>query len=78
MIKTKRTQPSTHEVQANETSMRQAFPDQSGNDPLRHLTLQVPESVRRELKTVASQQGTTVREIVQTAIRKELDLRQLP
>ncbi|WP_394274865.1 hypothetical protein [Luteococcus sp.] len=53
--------------------MKDALPQHEESDPLRHLTIQVPESLRRELKTRASQQGTTVRQIVVTAIQQELD-----
>lgn len=53
--------------------MKEALPQHEESDPLRHLTIQVPESLRRELKTRASQQGTTVREIVVTAIQQELN-----
>lgn len=56
-----------------EATMKEALPQHEESDPLRHLTIQVPESLRRELKTHASQQGTTVREIVVTAIQQELD-----
>ncbi len=56
-----------------EATMKDALPQHEESDPLRHLTIQVPESLRRELKTRASQQGTTVRQIVVTAIQQELD-----
>lgn len=57
----------------SEATMKDALPQHKDPDPLRHLTIQVPESLRRELKIQASQQGTTVRQIVVTAIQQELD-----
>lgn len=50
-------------------SMKEAMPGADVQDPLKHLTIQIPASLRNELKVWAVQRGVTVREVVEQAIR---------
>lgn len=50
-------------------SMKEAMPEVDVQDPLKHLTIQIPASLRNELKIWAVQRGMTVREVVEQAIR---------
>lgn len=49
--------------------MKEAMPGADMQDPLKHLTIQIPASLRNELKIWAVQRGMTVREVVEQAIR---------
>ncbi len=51
-------------------SMKDAMPTVDAQDPLKHLTIQIPASLRNELKIWAVQHGMTVREVVEQAIRE--------
>lgn len=51
-------------------SMKEAMPGADVQDPLKHLTIQIPASLRNELKVWAVQHGVTVREVVEQAIRE--------
>ena len=53
-------------------SMKEAMPAVDMQDPLKHLTIQIPASLRNELKVWAVQRGVTVREAVEQAIRKTI------
>lgn len=53
-------------------SMKEAMPSHHAHDPLKHLTIQIPESLRNELKIWAVQRGITVREVVEQAIREAI------
>lgn len=53
-------------------SMKEAMPTIDAQDPLKHLTIQIPESLRNELKIWAVQRGLTVREVVERAIREAI------
>ncbi|MFJ3032758.1 hypothetical protein ACIP5Z_12090 [Rothia terrae] len=50
-------------------SMKEAMPGADMQAPLKHLTIQIPTSLRNELKIWAVQCGVTVREVVEQAIR---------
>ena len=56
-------------------SMSSAFATSAGEGELVHLTLQVPDDLRRRLKATAAAEGTSVRAIVTEAIERELDSR---
>lgn len=56
-------------------TMSTAFPGAGGEGDLVHLTLQVPDDLRRRLKAAAAAEGTSVRAIVTAAIERELDSR---
>lgn len=56
-------------------SMSSAFVAGKGEGELVHLTLQVPDDLRRRLKATAAAEGTSVRAIVTQAIERELDSR---
>lgn len=56
-------------------SMSSAFTAAKGEGELVHLTLQVPDDLRRRLKATAAAEGTSVRAIVTEAIERELDSR---
>lgn len=53
-------------------SMEDALPTPSAEDPLKHLTIQVPASLRRDLKIWATSQGLSIREVVEAAIRDKI------
>lgn len=53
-------------------SMKEAMPAVDAQDPLKHLTIQIPASLRNELKIWAVQRGMTVREVVEQAIREAM------
>ena len=53
-------------------SMKEAMPGVDVQDPLKHLTIQIPASLRNELKIWAVQRGMTVREVVEQAIREAM------
>ena len=52
--------------------MKEAMPGVDAQDPLKHLTIQIPASLRNELKVWAVQRGVTVREVVEQAIREAI------
>jgi len=52
--------------------MEKAFPPRDVEDPLKHLTIQIPGSLRRDLKVWAANQGMSVRQVVETAIRDKI------
>lgn len=54
-------------------AMEKAMPAPTADDPLRHLTVQVPESLRRELKAWAAAQGLSIREVIDAAIREKIN-----
>ncbi|MFQ6486132.1 hypothetical protein [Brachybacterium epidermidis] len=56
-------------------SMSKAFPGNGGGGELVHLTLQVPEELRRRLKATAAAEGTSVRAIVTEALERDLENR---
>lgn len=58
--------------QSEAPSMKEAMPSADVQDPLRHLTIQIPTSLRNELKIWAVQRGMTVREVVEHAIRNTI------
>lgn len=53
-------------------TMEKALPVHTAEDPLKHLTIQIPESLRRDLKIWAANQGISVRQVVETAIRDKI------
>lgn len=53
-------------------SMEKALPPRDVEDPLKHLTIQIPDSLRRDLKVWAANQGMSVRQVVETAIRDKI------
>lgn len=53
-------------------SMEKAMPAATETDPLRHLTVQVPDSLRRDLKAWAAAQGMSIREVIDSAIREKI------
>lgn len=53
-------------------SMKEAMPGVDVQDPLKHLTIQIPASLRNELKVWAVQRGVTVREVVEQAIKRAI------
>lgn len=53
-------------------SMERAMPTPDQSDPLKHLTVQIPESLRRELKAWAAAQGMSIREVIDAAIREKI------
>lgn len=57
--------------QTEASTMKTAFPAPEG-EPLVHLTVQVPESLRRQLKQAAAAADTSIREIVLQGITTEL------
>lgn len=54
-------------------SMKTAFPQTAESDPLRHLTIQVPESLRMRIKMEAARRGVSVRDLATAALVAELD-----
>ena len=56
---------------ASASTMKTAFPALEG-EPLVHLTVQVTETLRRELKQAAAADDTSIREIVIQGINAEL------
>lgn len=53
-------------------SMKDTLGTRADSDPLRHLTIQVPESLRTELREVALRERTSVRQIVTEAVETHL------
>lgn len=53
-------------------SMERAMPAPDQADPLKHLTVQIPESLRRDLKAWAAAQGMSLREVIDSAIREKI------
>nr|WP_087038202.1 hypothetical protein [Thermococcus litoralis] len=51
-------------------SMKEAMPGVDMQDPLKHLTIQIPASLRNELKIWAVQRGMTVREVMEQASKE--------
>lgn len=58
-------------------SMTEAFTPRNSSDEgtLVHLTIQIPEDTRRQLKTIAAAEGLSIRAIVLAGIAHELDAR---
>lgn len=55
-----------------EPSMRQTLDQRGGDEPLRHLTIQVPASLRTRLRKAAAGEDTSVRQIVTGAAEQAL------
>ncbi|WP_194165022.1 hypothetical protein [Pseudactinotalea sp. HY160] len=55
--------------------MTEAFTREATGGPLVHLTVQIPEQMRRRLKAAAANDGTSVRAIVEAAIGRDLENR---
>lgn len=59
-------------VREEKPAMERAMPAPDQTDPLKHLTVQVPESLRRDLKAWAAAQGMSIREVIDSAIREKI------
>lgn len=74
MVKPKRTLAEDFAPRQSETaSMREALAAPDSSDPLRHLTVQIPESLRHRVKRAAVDEKQSVRDLVTEALQKHLE-----
>lgn len=58
---------------AEPASIRDTLTPADAADPLRHLTVQVPESMRHRIKLAAVEQKQSVRDLVTQALQNHLE-----
>lgn len=58
---------------AETASMRDTLAPSDAADPLRHLTVQVPDSLRHRIKMAAVEQKQSVRDLVTQALQNHLE-----
>lgn len=75
MVKPKRTlaEDFAPRQPAESVSIRDTLAPADPADPLRHLTVQIPESLRHRLKMAALQEKQSVRDLVTQALSNHLE-----
>ena len=75
MVKPKRTLAADFAPRqtAEPASIRDTLTPPDPSDPLRHLTVQVPESLRHRIKMAAVEEKQSVRDLVTQALQSHLD-----
>lgn len=55
------------------SSIKETLAPNDPADPLRHLTVQIPESLRHRVKAAALEEKQSVRDLVTLALQRHLD-----
>lgn len=73
MVKPKRDLAADFVPRQGAASIRDTLVAVDEADPLRHLTVQLPESLRHRIKMAAVEEKQSVRDLVTQALRQHLD-----